>query len=185
METTPRAFSSGVSEASFVRTPRGLNDPVFWKSSALRKARPPKARPSVSEDRSGVRCRRPRSLTAAVWIAGGSSDIVAEESDAGGTRMRKVIVIVTLVAGAGITAIPLATPATPPPPAPPPNLSAETARGTFDALPRVNMELANGARVKLKLKGQVELVTQRIVATPGATFGWHNHPGVNVNVIVS
>ena len=55
MEMTPRCFSSEVSDPSFVRTPRALNDPVFWNSSALRKARPPKVAPSVSDEKSGVR----------------------------------------------------------------------------------------------------------------------------------
>ena len=32
---TPRAFSSGVSDASLFSTPRALNEPVFWKSSAF------------------------------------------------------------------------------------------------------------------------------------------------------
>ena len=27
-------------------------------------------------------------------------------------------------------------------------------------------------------------ITQRVVAQPGATFGWHSHPGENVNVVV-
>jgi quercetin dioxygenase-like cupin family protein len=27
-------------------------------------------------------------------------------------------------------------------------------------------------------------ITQRVVAEPGATFGWHSHPGENVNVVV-
>ena len=36
IEITPRRFSSSVSDASFVSTPRGLNEPVRWSSSALR-----------------------------------------------------------------------------------------------------------------------------------------------------
>jgi quercetin dioxygenase-like cupin family protein len=42
---------------------------------------------------------------------------------------------------------------------------------------------ANGAHVKLKLSGPVELIVQRIEAAPGATFGWHSHPGENINVV--
>ncbi len=46
---TPRAFSSGVSDASFVSTPRGLNEPVRWRSSALRKhVRPERPGPRAS-----------------------------------------------------------------------------------------------------------------------------------------
>ncbi|MGH3051644.1 MAG: cupin domain-containing protein [Gaiellaceae bacterium] len=92
--------------------------------------------------------------------------------------MRKVIVIVTVAAAAVVTAIALATPASPPP-----VLVAETARGTFDVLPKFNTKFDNGGRVKLKVKGSVELISQKITAQPGATFGWHNHPGENFNVI--
>jgi quercetin dioxygenase-like cupin family protein len=93
--------------------------------------------------------------------------------------MRPIIVVLTLAAGAVLAAVALATP-----PSPPPTLTAETARGTFAEPLKVNTKLANGARVKLKTKGPVELITQRIVAQPGATFGWHHHPGENVNVVV-
>src|ERR671924_662982 len=55
MPITPRPRSSAESEASFVRTPRGLNEPVRWKSSAFRKTRSP----SVADEKTGVRCRRP------------------------------------------------------------------------------------------------------------------------------
>jgi quercetin dioxygenase-like cupin family protein len=92
--------------------------------------------------------------------------------------MRKVIAIAILAIGAVVTAVALATPASPPP-----ALTAETARGAFAGPLKVNTKLANGARVKLKTKGAVELISQRIVAQPGATFGWHSHPGENVNVI--
>lgn len=63
-------------------------------------------------------------------------------------------------------------------------LTAETARGTFAEPLQVNTKLANGARVKLKTKWPVELITQRIVAQPWATFGWRSHPGENVNVVL-
>ena len=36
IEITPRAFSSSVSVASLFSTPRGLNEPVRWRSSALK-----------------------------------------------------------------------------------------------------------------------------------------------------
>jgi quercetin dioxygenase-like cupin family protein len=93
--------------------------------------------------------------------------------------MRKIIVLLVLAAGAVFAAIALATPASPPP-----VLTAETARGTFDQLPAFNTTFANGGHVKLKVHGSVELITQRIVAQPGATFGWHHHPGENFNVVV-
>jgi quercetin dioxygenase-like cupin family protein len=92
--------------------------------------------------------------------------------------MRRIVVVLTLVAATVLAAAALATP-----PSPPPTLTAETARGSFAEELKVNTRLANGARVKLKTEGAVELVTQRIVAQPGATFGWHHHPGENVNVV--
>ncbi len=36
---------------------------------------------------------------------------------------------------------------------------------------------------RIKTKGAFEIVVQKIVAEPGATFGWHYHPGENVNVV--
>ena len=57
---TPRAFSSGVSEASLVSTPRGLNEPVRWKSSAFRCTSRARQLARASADVNvGVRCRRP------------------------------------------------------------------------------------------------------------------------------
>ena len=92
--------------------------------------------------------------------------------------MRRIIVGLTLVAGGALAAVALATP-----PSPAPTLTAETARGTFAEELNVNTKLLNDAKVRLKTHGPVELVTQRIVAQPGATFGWHHHPGENVNVV--
>jgi hypothetical protein len=59
---TPRSRSSGVSVASLFSTPRALNDPVFWNSSALRYV----CSPSVRELKVGVRCTRPR-IRSAAW----------------------------------------------------------------------------------------------------------------------
>jgi quercetin dioxygenase-like cupin family protein len=39
--------------------------------------------------------------------------------------------------------------------------------------------------VEIKTKGGMEFAAQRIVAAPGATFGWHTHPAENINVILS
>ena len=58
---TPRSFSSGVSEASLFSTPRALNEPVFWNSSAFRTS----GAPSVREVNVGVRWTRPRIRSAA------------------------------------------------------------------------------------------------------------------------
>jgi hypothetical protein len=65
MPITPRAFSSGLSEASLLRTPRALKEPVFWKSSAFSQTRSPSACDSVREENVGVRCTRPRMRSAA------------------------------------------------------------------------------------------------------------------------
>src|SRR6516165_6319201 len=48
---TPRRFSSSLSVLSLFRAPRGLNEPVRWKSSHFRRA------PSVRERSVGVRTR--------------------------------------------------------------------------------------------------------------------------------
>src|SRR6266542_697297 len=59
METTPRRLSSSESDSILFRMPRGLNDPVRWKSSAFRKTRAPVRSDSVAELKTGVRCSRP------------------------------------------------------------------------------------------------------------------------------
>src|SRR5690348_10816627 len=59
MVMTPRAFSSSLSELSLLSAPRGLNDPVFWKSSALKCSRAPMRSPSAVEVIVGVRCSVP------------------------------------------------------------------------------------------------------------------------------
>jgi quercetin dioxygenase-like cupin family protein len=85
--------------------------------------------------------------------------------------------ILVLIAGAVLVATAIATPSG--------GVVAETARGTLDKRLNVSTRFDNGARVKLQTKGPIEIVTQRIVAEPGATFGWHSHPGENVNVVHS
>ena len=79
------------------------------------------------------------------------------------------LVIATAAVGAIVTAGALATT--------PSGVTAETFRGTLREPLHVNTKLANDARVMLKTQEDVEIVTQRIVAQPGATFGWHTHPG--------
>ncbi len=46
-------------------------------------------------------------------------------------------------------------------------------------------EVRDGSRVRLDTKGPIEVATQRIVATPGATFGWHSHSGPTIVTIFS
>jgi quercetin dioxygenase-like cupin family protein len=68
----------------------------------------------------------------------------------------------------------------------PDGVSAETARGPLVDRPlKVNMEFEDGSRVKLKTKGQIEVAVQRIVAEPGATFGWHSHPGPTIVTVLT
>src|SRR6266550_2604606 len=52
---TPRFFSSSVSVASLFSTPRGLKEPVRWKSSALNRMSAPTWSESVAERSSGER----------------------------------------------------------------------------------------------------------------------------------
>ena len=61
-------------------------------------------------------------------------------------------------------------------------VTAVTARGVLDPL-WVNTRLANGARVRIKTRGAIELVTQRIEIAPLGSTGWHFHPGESVNVV--
>src|SRR5439155_26546897 len=58
MEMAPRCFSSSVSVASLFSTPRGLNDPVRWKRSALKCTSARTRSESVADERSGVRWSR-------------------------------------------------------------------------------------------------------------------------------
>ena len=57
--TTPRARSAGTRVEMRVRAARGLKDPVFWNSSALKCRRRPNSSPRVVADSVGVRCTRP------------------------------------------------------------------------------------------------------------------------------
>jgi quercetin dioxygenase-like cupin family protein len=85
-----------------------------------------------------------------------------------------------LIAGAAIGivggGVALATP-------PSGTITAETVRGDLDKELNVHTKFANGASVHLKTKGPTEIITQRIEASPGSSFGWHSHPGENVNVV--
>jgi quercetin dioxygenase-like cupin family protein len=68
---------------------------------------------------------------------------------------------------------------------PPAGVSAETARGPIvDRALAVNWKFDPGVGIKLQSKGPIELAYQRIVAEPGATFGWHTHPGPTLVTIL-
>ena len=69
----------------------------------------------------------------------------------------------------------LATPSSP--------LVVQTARGAFAKDLNLETEFADDVEVEIETEGPIELVAQRIEAPPGATFGWHSHPGENVNVV--
>lgn len=91
---------------------------------------------------------------------------------------RAILAFVSLTAVVAVlVANALATPAST-------SIVVVTARGAFADELKVNTEFDNDAKVKIKTKGAIELITQRIEAPPGATFGWHTHPGENVNVIL-
>lgn len=63
------------------------------------------------------------------------------------------------------------------------SIVAENARGGLVDELNVNTRYDNGAKVRLKTQGAIEIITQRIEAAPGSSFGWHSHPGENVNVV--
>jgi quercetin dioxygenase-like cupin family protein len=64
-------------------------------------------------------------------------------------------------------------------------VSAETARGPLVDRPLdVNMKFDTRAKVHLKTKGPIEVAVQRIVAVPGASFGWHSHPGPTIVTVL-
>jgi quercetin dioxygenase-like cupin family protein len=89
--------------------------------------------------------------------------------------MIKAMAAVTAIALSVLASTALGTPSS--------GVTAETARGPLAEL-KLHGKFDNGAQVKLQTKGDIEFITQRIVATPGATFGWHSHPGENVNVVL-
>lgn len=62
-------------------------------------------------------------------------------------------------------------------------VTAETYRGNVDGELKLFTKFSPGVSARIKTKGAFEIVTQKIVAAPGSTFGWHYHPGENVNVV--
>ena len=65
-------------------------------------------------------------------------------------------------------------------------VTAETARGPLVDRPLdVNWHFAAGSKIKLQSQGPMEQAVQRIVAVPGATFGWHSHPGPTIVTVLS
>src|SRR5207249_9446235 len=75
---TPRDRSSGASHDSLLSTPRALNEPVRWKSSAFKYARStPTVRARVAEEKVGVRWTRSpivsRAASTSSRVTGGSA----------------------------------------------------------------------------------------------------------------
>ena len=65
-------------------------------------------------------------------------------------------------------------------------VTAETARGPLvDRELDVNMNFDPATKLKINTKGDLEVAMQRIVATPGASFGWHTHPGLTTVTVAS
>jgi len=90
--------------------------------------------------------------------------------------MHTRLLIIGFVVGSFVSGVALATPTSG-------TITAETVRGDLGEELNVHTKFANGASVHLKTKGPIEIITQRIEATPGSSFGWHSHPGENVNVV--
>ena len=62
-------------------------------------------------------------------------------------------------------------------------VTAETYRGDVQGQLNLFTQSSPGVSARIKTKGAFEIVYQKIVAAPGATFGWRTHPGENVNVV--
>jgi len=89
--------------------------------------------------------------------------------------MRKRIFVIALVVGGVLVGTALGTMAS--------GVSADTGRGGIVTPLKLKEQFANGGSVKLKVTGPMDFAVQRIVAVPGATFGWHRHPAENINVV--
>src|SRR5688572_3336865 len=100
--------------------------------------------------------------------------------------LRRTILVVTVLAGLMTVAVGNALGTPPSSPTTPPTLTAETARGPLVDRPLdVNWHFAAGSKIKLQSQGPMEQAVQRIVAQPGATFGWHSHPGPTIVTVFS
>jgi quercetin dioxygenase-like cupin family protein len=82
------------------------------------------------------------------------------------------VVLLTAVVAVGVA---IATPSS--------GVTAETYRGNAQGQLNLFTRFSPGVSARIKTKGAFEIVVQKIVAEPGATFGWHYHPGENVNVV--
>ena len=65
-------------------------------------------------------------------------------------------------------------------------VTAQTFRGPLvDRELDVNMNFGPDTKAKIKTKGDFEVAVQRVAAAPGATFGWHTHPGLTTVTVAS
>jgi quercetin dioxygenase-like cupin family protein len=90
------------------------------------------------------------------------------------TRLASVLGL-ALLAAVVVVGVAIATPGS--------GVAAETWRGDVQGELKLFTRHEPGVSARIKTKGAFEIVTQKIVAQPGATFGWHHHPGENVNVV--
>jgi quercetin dioxygenase-like cupin family protein len=90
------------------------------------------------------------------------------------TRLAPVLGLALLAAVVAV-GVAIATPSS--------GVTAETYRGDVQGQLRLFTRFSPGVSARIKTKGAFEIVVQKIVAQPGATFGWHYHPGENVNVV--
>jgi quercetin dioxygenase-like cupin family protein len=92
-------------------------------------------------------------------------------------RRIALILVGLAMIGSGLVGAALATPSI--------GVTAETARGpVVDRQLDFHVKFDPRTWVKVKTKGQIEIANQRIVAEPGATFGWHSHPGPTIVTVL-
>ena len=90
------------------------------------------------------------------------------------TRLAPVLGL-ALLAAVVVVSVAIATPSA--------GVTAETYRGNVQGQLNLFTQFSPGVSARIKTKGAFEIAVQKIVAQPGATFGWHYHPGENVNVV--
>jgi quercetin dioxygenase-like cupin family protein len=90
------------------------------------------------------------------------------------TRLAPVLGLALLTAVV-VVGVAIATPSS--------GVTAETYRGNVQGQLNLFTKFSPGVSARIKTKGAFEIVVQKIVAEPGATFGWHYHPGENINVV--
>jgi len=82
------------------------------------------------------------------------------------TRLVHVLGVALLTAVV-VVGVAIATPSS--------GVTAETYRGNVQGQLNLFTKFSPGVSARIKTKGEFEIVVQKIVAAPGATFGWHYH----------